>query len=296
MKNEVTQLGLNDIPRVYSNFRYGDGEIYFADNITSIPNLMKVFQVNFVAFVFALEGRLELKLNAQPFSMGANDALFISPNMMVDVVRHSDDFRCLICVVSADMGFNFINKSLFDAAVHISANPVIQFSSDEVMLMTKYYDLLTFKMDHPDMLTGNETVKDLIRCFAYDLLSNMGRHLDDADNLMLRQGDKLYRRFVLLLGENSRITRSVKSYADQLCVSPKYLTSVCRRHGHHTASQIITMATVGRIKRLLLYSDFSIKEVALEMGFENLSFFGKYVKKHLGSSPNNYRKLNGYGK
>ena len=40
----------------------------------------------------------------------------------------------------------------------------------------------------------------------------------------------------------------------------------------------------------------SIKEVAAEMGFDNLSFFGKYVRKHLGLSPNNYRKANNYGK
>ena len=53
---------------------------------------------------------------------------------------------------------------------------------------------------------------------------------------------------------------------------------------------------MSRIKQLLLYSDMSIKEVASEMGFENLSFFGKYVKKHLGLSPNHYRKANGYGR
>ena len=40
----------------------------------------------------------------------------------------------------------------------------------------------------------------------------------------------------------------------------------------------------------------SIKEIATEMNFDNLSFFGKYVKKHLGDSPNNYRKKNSYGK
>ena len=40
----------------------------------------------------------------------------------------------------------------------------------------------------------------------------------------------------------------------------------------------------------------AIKEIAVKLGFCNLSFFGKYVRKHLGLSPNHYRKANGYGK
>ena len=167
---------------------------------------------------------------------------------------------------------------------------------NEVDLMMKYYELLTFKMEHQEMNFGRETVRDIIRCFAYDLLSNINKHLDtDAEGDILRQGDRIYRKFMLLLAEKSNANRSVKSYADEMCVSPKYLTSVCRRHSNSTASELIAASMISRIKHLLLYSDLSIKEVAAEMGFDNLSFFGKYVRKHLGLSPNNYRKANNYG-
>ena len=56
------------------------------------------------------------------------------------------------------------------------------------------------------------------------------------------------------------------------------------------------MAIVGRIKQHLQYSAMSIKEIATIMNFDNLSFFGKYVKKHLGISPTNYRNKIGYGR
>ena len=79
-------------------------------------------------------------------------------------------------------------------------------------------------------------------------------------------------------------------------MSPKYLSSICSKIEGKTASELITINTVGRIKQLLLYSPLSIKEISTQMGFDNLSFFGKYVKKHLGLSPNNYRKQQGYGK
>ncbi len=294
---KITELDLNDVPQMYHNLKYNDGEIYFADKITSIPGLMKQFKVNFIAYVMVTEGRLSLDINGINYQLDRNCSLFVDRKVVIDNVKHTESFNCVICAMSTDIGFAFFNKSLIQSIMHIMANPVIKMEQPEVDLMMKYYDLLVFKMDHPEMNFGRETVRDIIRCFAYDLLSNLNKHLDtDADGDMLRQGDRIYRRFMLMLAENTNVNRSVKSYADELCVSPKYLTSVCRRHSDFTASELIATSIVGRIKQLLLYSDLSIKEVAAEMGFDNLSFFGKYVRKHLGLSPNHYRKANNYGK
>lgn len=295
-RTPVTQIDLNDVPQVYHNLKYNDGEIFFADNITSIPGLMDQFQVNFIAYVMVLEGSLSVNLNGVTHQLSRNCSLFIDRKVVVDHVRHTERFRCLICAMSTDMGFAFFNKSLLQSVMHILANPVITMTQDEVDLMVKYYELLVFKMDHPEMNFGRETVRDIIRCFAYDLLSNINKHLSQDDGDMLRQGDRIFRRFMLMLAEDTSASRSVQSYADELCVSPKYLTSVCRKQSGSTASELIASSVVSRIKQLLLYSDLSTKEVANEMGFDNLSFFGKYVRKHLGLSPNNYRKANGYGK
>ena len=296
-QGNITQLDLHDVPQVYHNLKYNDGEICFADNITSIPGLMSQFRVNFIAYVIVLEGSLTLELNTVPYQLEKNCSLFIDRKMVVTGVKHSDDFRCVICALSTDIGFSFFNKSLMQSVMHLLANPVITMNQDEVDLMLKYYELLVFKMDHPEMNFARETVRDIIRCFAYDLLSNITKHFNQGDgDDMLRQSDRIFRKFMLLLAENSNVNRSVKSYADELCVSPKYLTSVCRKHSDSTASELIATSVMSRVKQLLLYSDLSIKEVAGEMGFDNLSFFGKYVKKHLGLSPNHYRKANGYGK
>ncbi len=295
-ENKITELDLNDVPEVYHNLKYNDGEIFFADNITSIPGLMEKFKVNFIAYLMVVDGSLSLELNSLPYQLKKNCSLIVDRKTVINNVQHSDDFRCLICAMSTDMGFSFINKSLMQSVMHILTHPVIEMGQNEMDLMVKYYELLVFKMDHPDMNFGHETMRNIIRCFAYDLLSNINKHLNRDNDDMLRQGDRIFRRFMLQLADNTNVNRSVKSYADELCVSPKYLTSVCRKHSEYTASELISSAVMSRIKQLLLYSDMSIKEIATEMGFDNLSFFGKYVKKHLGLSPNNYRKANHYGK
>ena len=295
-KATVTELNLRDVPSISDKMKYYDGEIYFADNITSVPGLMKMFRVNFIAFVFCLDGNINLQLDGRDFSLRGRDGLFVDSQTVVTIQDHSDDFSCKICAFNTDVGFNFISKSMFEAIMQIQLHPVIHFSEKEKSLMMKYYELVDFKMNNPQLTYGKETIGYIFRAYAYDLLASVGQHLDANDGYILRQGDKLFRRFVLMLADGSRHERSVKSYADELCVSAKYLTSVCRQHSNKTAGELIALSVIGRIKQLLLYSDLSIKEVAAEMNFDNLSFFGKYVKKHLGHSPNNYRRLNGYGR
>lgn len=52
----------------------------------------------------------------------------------------------------------------------------------------------------------------------------------------------------------------------------------------------LTQYMVKDILYLLRNSQKSIKEIANELNFPNLSFFGKYVKQHLGMSPKQYRE------
>ena len=81
------------MPQMYHNLKYNDGEIYFADNITSIPGLMKQFQVNFIAYVMVLEGKLSVELNTVPYQLEKNCSLFIDRKMVVNNVKHTENFR-----------------------------------------------------------------------------------------------------------------------------------------------------------------------------------------------------------
>ena len=292
----IAELKFHDVPSMSDMTRYYDGELLFADNITSVPKLMQVFKVEFIAFVFCMSGELDLRLNSIAYHLKTNDALFVNANTVVDQVSRSGDFSCKICGLTPDNGLSFINKSLFETIMKIHEHPVVHFTDEEVALLMKYYELLDFMMANPGISYDKEAMSLIIKACAYDLLACVGRHVDVEKQGMLRQGDKLFRRFLTLLSDNKDCSRSVSSFADELCVSPKYLTTICRQHSNKTAGELIALSMVGRIKQMLLYSDLSIKEISTQLGFTNLSFFGKYVKKHLGQSPNTYRRLNGYGR
>ena len=101
--------------------------------------------------------------------------------------------------------------------------------------------------------------------------------------------EALFKRFTQMLSHECPKKREVKQYADALCITPKYLSAICKSQSGKTASEIINSITVNHIKNRLTSSDLTIKEIAAEVGFDNLSFFGKYVRRELGMSPRQFR-------
>lgn len=298
-ENGIKQLNLADVPQISPAFTYYDGDVGFADDITTVNHLVDAFKVNFVAMLFCTSGTVSMKINSIEYVVNANDGLLIDMHSVVSDIKNDEKMNCKIICLSLDSGVTFLTKSMFETLLHIKEHPVVHFSANEMELMSKYYELAMFKMRHPETgMNGKESIHMILRAYMLDIIANINIHMDitRSTTTILRQGDKIFHRFVRALAESNGVQRSVKDYANELCVSPKYLTSICRKIEGKTAGELIVINTVGHVKQLLLYSSLSIKEIAAQLGFDNLSFFGKYVKKHLGESPNNYRKSHNYGR
>ena len=100
----------------------------------------------------------------------------------------------------------------------------------------------------------------------------------------------MFRDFIGLLSSTYPRPRSVAFYADKLCITPKYLSAVCKQVSGMTALKLISNFVSKDILRLLNDTDKSMKEICNELGFPNPSFFGTYVRKTLGMSPRQYRE------
>jgi len=83
----------------------------------------------------------------------------------------------------------------------------------------------------------------------------------------------------------------VSWYAQQLDITPKYLSEMVKQVSKRTPNEWIDNYVTREIRVLLKNTTKSIKDIAVEMNFPNQSFLGKYFKEHAGVSPSAYRKL-----
>lgn len=109
---------------------------------------------------------------------------------------------------------------------------------------------------------------------------------DEVKSYRVRE---LFNRFMMLLERDYKISRDVNYYAAQMNISSKYLTNIVNQVTGHTPKTIIDQYVILQLKLHLKRSTQSIKEMAWEFLFADVSFFCRYFKKHTGLTPQQIR-------
>ena len=101
---------------------------------------------------------------------------------------------------------------------------------------------------------------------------------------------RVYIDFKHLLGQKYHQSRNAVDYANKIGISYKHLNEICKALSGKTAKVVIDEFIILEIKRLLVISDASIKQLAYQTGFDEPTNFVKFFKKHTGQSPALFRK------
>lgn len=101
---------------------------------------------------------------------------------------------------------------------------------------------------------------------------------------------KIFKDFSLLVEQNFKMIHQVTEYAYRLGLSPKSLTKHFQKIGTETPSDFIKNRVITEAKRLLLYTDNSIKEIAFDLGFNDPAYFSRFFTKATGQSPKQFKK------
>lgn len=101
----------------------------------------------------------------------------------------------------------------------------------------------------------------------------------------------LYNAYRELLSQSSEIKNSVAHYAAMLNTTPQNLNMVCRKVVDKTAADVLSEHIISEAKRLLIYTDKTIAEIAFALEFTDSSHFVKYFKRHIGNTPQVFRSL-----
>ena len=109
---------------------------------------------------------------------------------------------------------------------------------------------------------------------------------DEVKSYRVRE---LFNRFMMLLERDYKISRDVNYYAAQMNISSKYLTNIVSQVTGHTPKTIIDQYVILQLKMHLKRTTQSIKEMAWEFHFADVSFFCRYFKKHTGLTPQQIR-------
>ena len=201
------------------------------------------------------------------------------------------DLKAIFLTNSALQSMLREKMNIWNHVMYVHHLHIITMNNDNLAFYSRFYDLLSIVVElGGDNPFRTEVIQSLFRAAILGLCGEILLKLPLNTTLDKTQiSNSHFQRFLLLLHDSEMKYRSVESYANELCISPKYLTSICKSYSGKTASDWIREQVLEDIRYYLKKTDLSIKQVSAKVGFSNASFFGKYVKEHLGMTPNEFR-------
>lgn len=266
-----------------------DGEVALIDSVNRMED--DAIELEWVTLIMVEAGTATGLINEKVIDLQAHDLLMCAPSYIIrDHGNKSDDFTCRCICISKQMLEKSVTYSIFnwDAMTFLAGHPVVHLTEREYSQFSLFYSLLNSMLENQHTMYYRESMQCILKSFLYNLYEVIGRYVsvEQQDHSM---GNNLFKDFLNIISSCYPKSRSVAFYAGKLNVTPKYLSTVCKQHSGLTASMLINKFVMKDVSYLLSYSSKSIKEIMVELDFPSLSFFGKYVKKHFGMGPREFR-------
>ncbi|MEG1586404.1 MAG: helix-turn-helix transcriptional regulator [Bacteroidales bacterium] len=166
--------------------------------------------------------------------------------------------------ISLQKRLNYINPSVDDYA-----------SISKVVLQIKeLYENIS--------IAKKEQIKFYIKIILLQLMElGTGREPSRSET----EEANIYLRFRDLVEDQFRVCRTVQAYAAQLGITTKKLNTICNQYTGETALAVIHERTLLEIKRMLVFFDYPIKEIAFDLGFDSQSALNKFIASKAGCTP-----------
>lgn len=193
----------------------------------------------------------------------------------IDVLEFSLDF---ICKDDNDIELIFHN-GLF---CHFGMNEVITIEPP-----TNFNTLLSNIADELQVKPYQYYIS--IRSYIELLLVEINRiKINKGDEIW--KPDALFLRFLEEVRNNFSSNFSVTQLSARLHTTESNINELSKRHTNKTAQNVIYSLVISEAKRLLIYQNLPIKEIAFQLGFNDPYYFSNFFKKHTNFSPKDYRK------
>ena len=182
------------------------------------------------------------------------------------------------------------NQGIWNKTLFLKKHYIFRLSDKEVIMQNCMNTVLVYNLKSNKTTFRKEIIHSLVQCIIFELCRTLSTFVQTENTQETNQRKILFDRFISFLSAREVKKQPLSFYADKLCVSTRYLTMVCREVSGRTAYDWICDYVQNDVRFYLLHTNLSIKEIAVKLGFCNLSFFGKYVRENLGKSPSEFRR------
>lgn len=248
------------------------------------------FKTDGGAICLCTSGEAELRIGTRRFTVSKGCEVIALDECPLFIKGCSTDFALTIFLYSKEIASQAMHK--FDPSFfgHIIHNPIYRHTEPDDASITSYMKILRNLQNDSRNRFSTIIATNLLRSMMLNIYDKVHRYGTTPDKVFRTRKEDLFNKFMALINEHGRRHRDVAFYADELCISPRYLSEICREVAKESPKQTIDSHIISEIKLLLTFSDMSIQQIADYMHFPDQSYLGRFFKHYTGISPLAYRK------
>ena len=253
-------------------------------------SLMSSYLVDYIGLVVCTRGSYSFSVNDEKMEARAGETLFLTENVHFQIESVSADLEYSLLFYRIAPIRDILGNTVMMMRLYATLNPrpFIVLATGEEYALADYTQLLpSASYTESTMFDGHER-KLLMLSLTYRLCSIFNRKVVQGGEASGHKID-IFVKLITLISEHYQKERSVGYYADRLCLSPKYLSSMVKGICGYTVQDLVFKAIIRRAIFLMTSTSKTIQEISDELNFPNASAFGTFFKKHTGLSPKHYR-------
>lgn len=282
----IIKMQENNIPIVdcpYGDYMIGDASGKLMNEYGRYPCKIKCG-----VYALLVRGTAHATINVTEYDFKANDVLLLEPGSFLLIREFSEDALVYWIVFSS----RFLEKNTVNNKMSLSAlqlhSPKISVSENHAQVLCSMYDTIVKALNAtPTMLDSEKMVH------IFNLLqTSYAKYAHEQDEYLVKPMDRkteIYQDYCRLVLQHYQEWHHVSQYAEAMRLTLPHLCSTIKSVGDRTAGDIIIEAIITDAKSQLKITNLQVKEIALNLGFDNVAFFNRFFKSRVGVTPKAYR-------
>ncbi len=239
-------------------------------------------------FALCIEGSIKVSINLMDTEVKQGDFITLLPGTIIQFYEQTEKVRL------GFVGFSehcytgvHMSKPLIGSYYALMDYPVTALEEDVFSYLLDYFSLLGRITTGPHHL-DTPMAQHILNTLLYGIEQMYSRKYKIPGKSKSRQ-EEICHRLVQLVFEHYTHERRAQFYADKMGISLQHLSTTVKQVTGRGILDIIAHVVIVDVKAKLKSTDMTIQEIAYSLNFPNASFFGKYFKRYMGMTPQEYR-------
>ena len=247
---------------------------------------------DFFLFVNHTSGGIKFKLDMEEYEVetGGN-VITCAPGQIISLESFTSDFDADVMILSSQFMESLLVylKGTIPVRFGMMRQVVFKNNEQEMQMQKVFVQAVQHALKQTDNPFRLQMVQHVMMAIFY--ASDKPQSMSTKSDVIRTNADQLTKQFLELVKENFRKERQLKFYADELCITPRYLSRVVKECSGSSAADWIERYVVLEARALLKSTSMNIQQISDTLNFPSQTFFGKYFKRRVGMSPKEYRRV-----